>query len=72
MTLQMRDNENKTLGEERKMVSLIRGLKESQIEMASMFFKSDVNTIKTILSLIKENPEMDDEEIAELYINEQE
>lgn len=54
------------------MVSLIRGLKESQIEMASMFLKSDVNTIKTILSLIKEHPKMDDEEIAELYINEQE
>ena len=71
MTLQMRDNENKTLGEERKMVSLIRDLKESQIEMASIFLKSDVNTIKTILSLIKEHPEMDDEEIAELYIYQQ-
>ncbi len=71
MTLQMRDNENKTLGEERKMVSLIRDLKESQIEMASIFLKSDVNTIKTILSLIKEHPEKDDEEIAELYIYQQ-
>ncbi len=69
MTLLMRDNENKTLGQETKLVSLIRDLDESQLDIASKILKCDISTIHTILSLIDEHPEMDDEEIAQLYID---
>ena len=69
MTLLMRDNENKTLGQETKLVSLIRKLDVSQIEEATFFLDCDVATIEAVLALIKEHPEMDDEEIAQLYID---
>jgi len=65
----MRDNENKTLGQETKLVSQIRKLDVSQIEAATFFLDCDAITIKSILTLIKEHPGMDDEEIAEIYIN---
>ncbi len=69
MTLLMRDNENKTLGQETKLVSQIRDLDESQIDIATKILKCDISTINIILSLIDEHPEMDDEEIAQLYID---
>ncbi len=69
MTLLMRDNENKTLGQETTLVSQIRDLDESQIDIASKILKCDISTINIILSLIDEHPEMDDEEIAQLYID---
>lgn len=69
MTLLMRDNENKTIGKYSGFVSYVRDLDESQLDVASKILKCDISTIETILSLIDEHPEMDDEEIAEIYIN---
>ena len=71
MTLLMRDNENKALGEQRKVVSVARtGILDN--ETMSKAFQMDVDDILLIQSLIKEHPEMDDEEIAEIYIDIQE
>ena len=69
MLLWERDNDNIELGEVKNRVSQIRSLDESEIETASRFLKCDATTIKYILSLIADNPEMDDKEIAQLYIN---
>ena len=69
MLLWERDNDNIELGEVKNRVSQIRSLDESEIETASRFLKCDATTIKYILSLIADNPEMDDKEIAQIYIN---
>ncbi len=69
MLLWERDNDNIELGEVKTRVSQIRSLDESEIETASRFLKCDATTIKYILSLIADNPEMDDKEIAQIYIN---
>lgn len=69
MLLWERDNDNIELGEVKNRVSQIRSLDESEIETASRFLKCDTTTIKYILSLIANNPEMDDKEIAQIYIN---
>ena len=71
MTLLMRDNENKALGENKKLVSQIRDT-VIELDTLSVALKISVENILKIQSLIEAHPEMDDEEIAELYINEQE
>ena len=71
MTLQMRDNENKQLGEITKLVHLVGRLDDSNIEVASGFLDCSVEEIHVIRSLMKLHPEKDDEEIAELYIYQQ-
>ena len=68
MLLWERDNDNIELGEVKNRVSQIRSLDESEVETASRFLKCDATTIKYILSLIADNPEMDDKEIAQIYI----
>ena len=71
MTLQMRDNENKQLGEITKLVHQVGRLDDSNIEVASGFLDCSVEEIHVIRSLMKLHPEKDDEEIAELYIYQQ-
>ena len=71
MTLLMRDNENKALGENKKLVSQIRDT-VIELDTLSVALKISVENILKIQSLIEAHPEMDDEEVAELYINEQE
>ncbi len=71
MTLQMRDNENIELGEYKNVVSLVRGA-VLELDILSLALKISVENILRIQSLIETHPEMDDKEIAELYINEQE
>lgn len=70
MTLLMRDNENKELGRMEARVSQIRGLDREDVASASIFLKSPKAFIFKVLDLIDENPELDDEEIAEILINE--
>lgn len=69
MTMKMLLKEQLSLGETKKTVSQIRDIDISDIDMASKFLKVDVTYIKKVLSLISDNPEMDDEEIAEILID---
>ena len=69
MTMNMLMKEKVNLGEVKKTVSLIRDVKSSDIEITSKVLKVDVSYIHKVLSLINDNPDMDDEEIAEILIN---
>ena len=69
MTLLMRDREKQNLGRYEELVSQIRDIDISDINMASKFLNVDVTYIKKVLSLINDNPEMDDEEIAKILID---
>lgn len=69
MTMNMLMKEKVNLGEVKKIVSLIRDVKSSDIEITSKVLKVDVSYIHKVLSLINDNPDMDDEEIAEILIN---
>lgn len=69
MTMKMLMKEQLGLGETKKTVSVIRDMDISDIDMASKLLKVDVAYIKKVLSLISDNPEMDDEEIAEILID---
>lgn len=70
MTLLMRDREKVNLGEMKKTVSIIKNMDISDIEITSKILKVDVDYINKVLSLINENPDMDDEEIAEILMEE--
>ena len=61
--------ETKELGKTEKLVSLIRKLDPGiEISTAAKFYDVDENFIIKIQNLISSNPEMDDEEIAELWM----
>lgn len=51
------------------MVFQIRDIDIFDIDTASKIFNVDVTYIKKVLSLINDNPEIDDEEIAEILID---
>ena len=53
-------------GENKKLICLIRGLDNDDIQSAVKYLKVDEDCIRHILNLIAKHPEMDDEEIAEL------
>lgn len=69
MTMKMLMREQKNIGKYEKLVSLIRDINVSDVEIATKFLKVDSSYINKVLSLINEHPEMDDEEIAELLID---
>lgn len=66
MTMNMLMREQKNIGENKKLVSLVRKnrLNMSDEQMADIF---DVDI--EIVNMILDHPEMDDEEIAELLID---
>ena len=69
MTMKMMMNESKTLGEFKRLVSQIRKIDINDIEMASKFLRVDKEYILYVQDVIKDHPEMDDEEIAEIIID---
>lgn len=68
MTLLMRDNEKKALGKTENLVSIIRRLNAEDIPLAVKFLAVDESFINHVLKVIKENPSLDDEEIAEMIM----
>jgi predicted transposase/invertase (TIGR01784 family) len=68
MTLLMRDRENIALGKVVNLVSLIRNLKVD-IETATEVLGVDAEYITHVQDVIKEHPELDDEEIAEIILD---
>lgn len=69
MTLLMRDREKQNLGRYEGLVSQIRDIELSEITIASKFLKVDVSYIEKVLSLINDNPEMNDEEVAKILVD---
>ena len=65
MTLLMRDRENQQLGETRKVVLQLRkNISKMTPESMADIFDVDVQIVERIISLIKEHPDMDNEDIA--------
>ena len=65
MTLLMRDRENQQLGETRKVVLQVRkNISKMTPESMADIFDVDVQIVERIISLIKEHPDMDNEDIA--------
>lgn len=69
MTLLMRDNENKTLGQYMKLVGQIRKINVNECKVASKFLDVDEEFIRDVIELLEEHPTMDDEEIAEIVMD---
>lgn len=69
MTLLMRDNENKTLGQYMKLVGQIRKINVNEYKVASKFLDVDEKFIRDVIELLEEHPTMDDEEIAEIVMD---
>ena len=69
MTLLMRDNENKTLGQYMKLVGQIRKISANECKVASKFLDVDEEFIRDVIELLEEHPTMDDEEIAEIVMD---
>ena len=69
MTLLMRDNENKTLGQYMKLVGQIRKINVNECKVASNFLDVDEEFIRDVIELLEEHPTMDDEEIAEIVMD---
>lgn len=69
MTLLMRDNENKTLGQYMKLVGQIRKINVNECKVASKFLDVDEKFIRDVIELLEEHPTMDDEEIAEIVMD---
>lgn len=69
MTLLMRDNENKTLGQYMKLVGQIRKISVNECKVASKFLDVDEEFIRDVIELLEEHPTMDDEEIAEIVMD---
>ena len=68
MTMKMLINESVELGEYKNMVKQIRGIRSDDIPTASKYLKVDISFISNVLKIIEENPDLDDEEIAEMII----
>lgn len=69
MLLWERDNDNIELGEYKHLVKQCRKYNLSQVGNVAEALDSNESEIQTILNLIADNPEMDDKEIAQIYIN---
>ena len=69
MTLQMRDRENVELGEMKNQVFLIRKISRDKIESKSDFLGVSESFVIKVMDLIEENPDLDDEEIAEMLVD---
>lgn len=69
MTLLMRAREQKNIGHYEMLVSQIRDINISDIDTASKYLKVSADYIKKVLSLINDNPDMEDEEIAEILVD---
>lgn len=69
MTLQMRDRENVELGEMKNQVFLIRKISRDKIESTSDFLGVSESFVIKVMDLIEENPDLDDEEIAEMLVD---
>ena len=69
MTLQMRDRENIELGEMKNQVFLIRKISRDKIESTSDFLGVSESFVIKVMYLIEENPDLDDEEIAEMLVD---
>lgn len=69
MTLQMRDRENIELGEMKNQVFLIRKISRDKIESTSDFLGVSESFVIKVMDLIEENPDLDDEEIAEMLVD---
>lgn len=68
MTLLMRDRETRQLEHNRTLVSQIRD-SEMDVYGLSKVLKVSVDYINKVMSLIEDNPELDDEEIAEMLVD---
>ena len=68
MTMKMLINESVELGEYKNRVKQIRGIQPDDIPTASKYLKVDISFISNVLKIIEENPDLDDEEIAEMLI----
>ena len=69
MTLLMRDNENKTLGQYMKLVGLIRKIEVDECKTASKYLDVDEEFIRDVIEFLEEHPTMDDEEVAEIVMD---
>ena len=69
MTLLMRDNENKTLGQYMKLVGQIRKISANECKVASKYLDVDEEFIRDVIEFLEEHPTMDDEEIAEIVMD---
>lgn len=69
MTIKMMMNESKTLGEFKRLVSCIRGIDSNDIKNVSKVLKVEESFVIEVLELIAENPQLDDEEIAEMVVD---
>ena len=69
MLLWERDQDNVKLGDYKRIVISCRDLDISQFESAAKILKCDTSVLEDIKDLIDDNPELDDEDIAQLYIN---
>ena len=69
MTLQMRDRENVELGEMKKQVFLIREITRDKVAATSDFLGVSESFVIKVMDLIEENPDLDDEEIAEMLVD---
>ena len=69
MLLWERDLDNIKLGDYKRIVISCRDLDISQFESAAKILKCDTSVLEDIKDLIDDNPELDDEDIAQLYIN---
>lgn len=69
MTLQMRDRENVELGEMKKQVFLIRKITRDKVAATSDFLGVSESFVIKVMDLIEENPDLDDEEIAEMLVD---
>ncbi len=69
MTLQMRDRENVELGEMKKQVFLIRKITRGKVAATSDFLGVSESFVIKVMVLIEENPDLDDEEIAEMLVD---
>lgn len=69
MTLQMRDRENVELGEMKKQVFLIRKITRDKVADTSDFLGVSESFVIKVMVLIEENPDLDDEEIAEMLVD---
>ena len=68
-TMMMLVKDNRKIGAYKQSVFQIRGIKTSDISNASKYLKMNVSFINKVLSLIEKNPELDDEEIAEMLFD---
>ena len=69
MLLWERDEDNIELGTYRHLVKQCRKLDLSRLKLATDILDCDESEIETIKSLINDNPELNDKEIAQLYID---